>query len=579
MRPALIARRIQPICLQQSDVTKKMNRPLKPAAALSFATESLLRHSALAILTAVLLILSFPRFELDYLAWVALAPLLSVLAKGVSLRRAAWLGWLAGVLFTFFAENWIAHSMVYFGGMAAAVAYAVAFLFASVLALFPAAFAVLMALLIKRWGWLAIAFAPVIWVATEWLRPIFTGVTWNAIGISQVNHFLIARLAQYGGVYLLSAEVVSVSALLVLLLKFKERGVARAAATLTVLAGIAMAIPILNQPQGAQSFASVTIVGVQPNLPPDSDQSPDAFNRDLENNIRLTKDAIAKTPDKSADIVVWAESPLALFYENDSALRERLNNLATETGSHFVINTVTRDDWRYHNSIHVLNPDKPAAALPNLPTVKQMKRYDKIRLVPFGEYVPFKAMLGRVVEAFATSGVGGFTAGTETVVNTLRLATEREGILSSDNSTPTAAIERTTNFARVGAFICYEAAYPDLVRGFVKNGATLLVNVSNDAWFGNTAGARQHLAHARLRAIENDRDLVRVTNSGISALIKADGLVVDALPSFQTATQYWSAQLRRNQTFYSQRGDWFAVGCAVVALLVAAATLFLKRDK
>jgi apolipoprotein N-acyltransferase len=552
-------------------MNKTMTRPAQPSSALSFAPDSLLRHSAMATLTAVLLILSFPNFELDYLAWVALAPLLSVLAKGVSLRRAAALGWLTGVLFTFFAENWIAHSMVYFGGMATVIAYAVAFLFASVLALFPAAFAVVMALLVKRLGWMAVAFAPVVWAATEWVRPFVTGVTWNALGVSQVNHFLIARLAQYGGVYLLSAEVVTVSALLVLMLRFKERGVARSAATLTVLAGVALAVPILNQPQGAQSFASVTVVGVQPNLPPDSDQSLDASSRDLENNISLTKEAIAKTPDKAADMVVWAESPLALFYENDSALRERLDGLAAETGSHFIINTVTRDDWRYHNSIHVIGPDKASA-------VKPMKRYDKIRLVPFGEYVPFNSVLSRVVEAFATSGVGGFTAGTEPVVNTLRLATEREGIVSSDDSTPTAAIERTTNFARVGAFICYEAAYPDLVRGFVKNGATLLVNVSNDSWFGSTAGARQHLAHARLRAIENDRDLIRVTNSGISALIKSDGQVIDALPSFQTATQHWRAQLRRNQTAYSQRGDLFAIGCVAVTLLAIAATLFFNRS-
>ncbi len=537
---------------------------------LSFSTNNLVRHSAMAALSALLLLLSFPNFEFDYLAWVALAPLLSVLAQGVSLRRAAALGWLTGVLFTFFAENWIAHSMVYFGGVATFIAYAVAFFFASVLALFPALFAVVMAWLVKRLGWFAVAFAPVVWVATEWARPFITGVTWNALGVSQVNHFLIARLSQYGGVYLLSAELVSVSALLVLLLKFKAPGVARAAATLTIMAGITLAFPVLNQQPVTQSFASISVIGVQPNLPPDADQSPEASTRDLEANIRLTKEAIERAPDKTADIVIWAESPLALFYENDSTVRERLDQLAAETGSHFIVNTVTRDDWRYHNSVHVISPDKPSA-------VKPMKRYDKIRLVPFGEYVPFKSVLGRVVETFATSGVGGFTPGTESVVNTLRLATEREGIISGDDSVPTAAIERTTNFARVGAFICYEAAYPDLVRGFVKNGATLLVNVSNDAWFGKTSGPRQHLAHARLRAIENDRDLVRVTNSGISALIKANGQVVDPLPSFQTGTQIWRAQLRRSQTPYSQRGDWFALSCVVFTLLVITVSLFFRQ--
>ena len=536
----------------------------------SFAPNSLMRHSAMAVLTAILLLLSFPNFDLDYLAWVALAPLLSVLAQGVSLRRAAWLGWLAGLIFTFFAENWIAHSMVYFGGMATVVSYAVALFFASVLALFPATFALAMALLIKRFGrfgWASVALAPFVWVATEWLRPIVTGVTWNALGISQVNHFFIARLARYGGVYLLSAEVVAVSALLVLLLRFKESGVARAAAALTALAVITLILPTMNQQAERQNIAAVTVVGVQPNLPPDSDQSPETFERDLQNNITLTKEAIARTPNKYADIVVWAESPLALFYENDSALRERLDAMAVETGSFFILNTVTRDDWRYHNSVHVLKPDKMLAGKPNLSAANPMKRYDKIRLVPFGEYVPFKSILGKAVEAFATSGVGGFTPGTEPVVNTLRLTTEREGIIADRDSSAVGAIERTTNFARVGTFICYEAAYPNLVRGFVKNGATLLVNVSNDAWFGSTAGARQHLAHARLRAIENDRDLVRVTNSGISTLITATGRVVDPLPSFQAGTQHWQAQLRRNHTFYSTHGDKFAIGCLLITIL------------
>jgi apolipoprotein N-acyltransferase len=137
---------------------------------------------------------------------------------------------------------------------------------------------------------------------------------------------------------------------------------------------------------------------------------------------------------------------------------------------------------------------------------------------------------------------------------------------------PSPAIERTTNYVRVGSFICYEAAYPNLVRRFVKDGATLLVNVSNDAWFGNTAGARQHLMHAVMRAIENDRDLLRVTNAGVSALIAADGRVVDPLPMFTAGAQIWRAQTRRDQTFYTRRGDWFAVGCVILTMAALAAT-------
>ncbi|HZF39128.1 MAG TPA: apolipoprotein N-acyltransferase, partial [Blastocatellia bacterium] len=499
-----------------------------------------------------------PPFEFSFLAWVALAPLLKVIAGGVTARRALWLGWLAGFEFTFFAENWIAHSMTHFGQMLTAIAYAVAMLFAAVLAIFPAIFAAALAKLTRRFGWQALAFAPIVWVATEWLRPIVTGVTWNALGVSQARHFRIASLSRLGGVYLVSAEIMAVSALIVLALKFRERPVARAAAGLFLFAAVFFMLPTqLSRPE--PSGATVTIVGVQPNLPPDSSLT----ESDLDNVIRLTKDAINRTPDKRADIAVWAESPLALFYENDPAVRAKLDALARETGSYLIASTATREDQRYFNSVHTISPRSNSQF-----DAKPLRRYDKIRLVPFGEYVPWRPALGRFVPAI----VGDFTPGAEAVVNLLRLGSERAMIMTGEGSAPSAAIERTTNYVRVGSFVCYEAAYPNLVRRFAQNGATLLVNVSNDAWFGNTAGARQHLMHAMMRAIENDRDLVRVTNSGISALVTADGRVVDPLPMFTSGAQVWQARTRNVQTFYTQRGDYFAVGCAILAAAVLAAS-------
>jgi apolipoprotein N-acyltransferase len=516
----------------------------------------------MAVVSAFLLILAFPPFELSFLAWVALAPLLLIIAKGVTARRALWLGWLAGIEFTFFAENWIAHSMTHFGQMLTVLAYAVALLFAAVLAIFPAIFAAAMALLVRRFGWWAIAFAPVVWVATEWLRPLITGVTWNALGVSQAAHFKIARLAQYGGVYLVSAEIVAASALIVLLLKFRERVVVRAVAVLVLCAAVFFTLP---QPQ-SQTGAVVTVAGVQPNIPPDRAETA----RDLEKSISLTKEAINRAPDRSVDIVIWAESPLTLFYENDPTVRERLDALARETGAFLITSTATRDDWRYFNSVHTISP-KPDAQ------PAQLRRYDKMRLVPFGEYVPWRPVLGHFVPAI----VGDFTPGAEAVVNSLRLETERAAITMEDGNVPSAAIERTTNYVRAGSFICYEAAYPNLVRRFVQNGAALLINVSNDAWFGTTAGARQHLMHAVMRAIENDRDLLRVTNSGISALITAEGRIVDPLPMFTSGSQVWQAQARRGRTFYTQHGDWFAIGCAILSgvLLTVCLANSILRDR
>jgi apolipoprotein N-acyltransferase len=536
----------------------------------SLASDGLLWQSIVAVVSALLLLLSFPPFELSFLAWVALAPLLKTLAGGVTTRRALWLGWLVGFEFTFFAENWIAHSMTHFGQMLTVIAYAVAMLFAAILAIFPAIFAAAMAKLTRRFGWSALAFAPVVWVATEWLRPIVTGVTWNALGISQVQHFRIASLSRLGGVYLVSAEIVAVNALIVLALKFRERPVARAAALLFLFAAIFFLLPPqLRRPE--PEGATVTVVGVQPNLPPDLSQDPSVTTRELDNVIRLTKEAISRAPDKRADIVIWAESPLALFYENDPAIREKLDALARETGSYLIVSTATVEGERYFNSVHTISPRSDSQS-----DAKPLRRYDKIRLVPFGEFVPWRPVLGR----FVPSIVGDFTPGNEAVVNLLRLGAERAVIIAGEGSAPSAAIERTTNYVRVGSFICYEAAYPNLVRRFAQNGATLLVNISNDAWFGNTAGARQHLRHAMMRAIENDRDLLRVTNSGISALVTADGRVVDPLPTFSSGAQVWQARTRRDHTVYTQRGDFFAVGCAIltVAVLAAGFTNSLRRS-
>jgi len=527
----------------------------------------------MALATAFLLILSFPESDLNFLAWVALAPLLRVIAGGITTRRALWLGWLTGIVFTFFAENWIAHSMVYFGNMLTVVAYTVALFFAAVLAIFPAVFAAVMSGIVSRFGWRGIASAPIVWVATEWLRPLITGVTWNALGISQVQHFPIAKLAQYGGVYLISAEIVAISSLIVLLLKIRERAVMRAAAILLIGATMVFVLTGVQDQKRSMPGATITVVGVQPNLPPDlDDNTPETFARHLENNIRLTREGISRTPEKAADLIIWAESPLALFYENDPGLRQQLDSLAQETGSYFIVNTVAREDQRYFNSVHTISPHANAE---DGASTKSLKRYDKIRLVPFGEYVPWRSILG----SFVPTIVGDFTPGREAVVNSLKLVTTRAAIIPGGENSSAPAIERTTNYIRVGSFICYEAAYPGLIRRFVQNGATLLVNVSNDAWFGNTAGARQHLMHARMRAIENNRDLVRVTNTGISALITAEGQVVDPMPIFNAGTQVWQARAHRDQTFYVEHGDWFAIGCAVVSLLVLAISLIGRHRR
>jgi apolipoprotein N-acyltransferase len=521
----------------------------------------------LAVISGLLLVFSFPRFNLAFLAWVALAPLIYAVSREAAegrlkAVRAFGLGWISGLVFTFLAENWIAHSMTNYGGMLTAVAYAVAFLFAAVLAIFPALFSVALAQLVKRFGWGAISLAPVLWVSTEWLRPLVTGVTWNALGVSQWQNLRVAQLARVGGVYLVSWEVAAASAFVVLLVRGRSTATRRAATALALIGLLLLVVPFRTM---SASGATVMVAGVQPNIPLGEPGTSVDANEGLNQLIKLSHDAIAQVRPRKVDIVVWAEAPISLFYESDPGVRDRLDRFASETGSYLISNTITHNNGQYFNSIETIVPQ----GHPNDPPVV---RYDKVRLVPFGEYVPWRPVIGRFVPAI----VGSFTAGKDAVVNTLRIESERTSVAATgEGGTPQGGvvIEHTTTLVRVGAFICYEAAYPNLVRQFVLNRATLLVNVSNDAWFGNTAGARQHLAHAAMRAIENDRDLVRVTNSGISALITSDGEVVNPLPEFTAASRVWMARTRSGITPYTRFGDWFAIACTLLSVIAVAASL------
>ncbi len=503
------------------------------------------------ILTALLLWLSFPRYSYDFFAWIALAPLLLMISSGISLRKAFLLGWLTGLIFTFLAESWIAHSMTQYGGFLTIAAYGVALLFAAILAIFPGLFAMLTAWFSTRFGLWTLALTPALWVATEWLRPIITGVTWNALGVSQYEHLSIARLSRFGGVYLISWQIVCASALCVLFARVRVTGSARVIAAVAIM----LFAPFLLPDGDSEGVMPVTVAAVQPNISIASAGARDQFERNLENVFSLSRRAVAESQDRKPDLIVWAESPLALSLESDAAVRGRVEALARESGSYIIANTISRDGDRYFNSVNIIPPDyqtHQAAAL---------RRYDKIRLVPFGEYVPMRPILGRFVPAI----VGEFSAGRDAVVNALRLESKREGIALGDVAEY--QIQRETRFVRTGAFICYEAAYPNLVRQFVKNGATLLVNVSDDAWFGETSGPEQHLAHAVMRAIENDRDIVRATNTGITALVTSEGRVIDQLPRFVDGSKVWNAQTRNSKTYYTQYGDLFAMACALLSVI------------
>lgn len=556
-----------------------MQTPRIPSSVSLRTASALWWQTGAAVASGILLILSFQPFNYNLLAWLALVPLLSVVSGQVGGRRAGGLGWLTGWIFFFFATNWITHSMIQYGGMPRLAAYTVAALFAAVLALFPAMFALITSHLSRAFDYRILLLTPFIWVATEWARGIVTGVTWNALGITQVDHIAIAWYARIGGVSLLSWSVLMTSAILVIWRRAipQNRKFLIQAGTMILLAlGVALLLWRLSNraTTGNRELTSysapapvIRVAVMQPDVPLTIYNNPDEQPHHLADLLALTRRTLVSgSKDKLADLTVWAESPLVLNYENDQQARAQLDALVQESGSYLIFSAIARNGEQYYNSAQTIAP--PAGKEP----LTQLKRYDKMRLVPFGEYVPLRALLG----AFVPAMVGEFTPGNEAVVNTLRV-TPQEGLEFQLDDQGQLARVRTTTFVRTGTFVCYEAAYPQVVRRFVQNGATLLINISNDAWFGNTAGARQHLAHARMRAIENERDLVRVTNSGVSALISAEGKVLDELPMFSAQAKIWQAHINNHRTFYTHYGDWFAVVCTVISLLALTISFIRQR--
>ena len=522
-----------------------------------------------AIASGVLLVLSFPNFEWSWLAWVAFVPLFWTLTlPAQTLKKSFALGFVTGFVFFFFSCYWITNSMTNYGGINSAVGYLITGIFSALVALFPALFALFTMILVRRFGFHAIGLAPFIWVATEWLRATITGVTWNALGISQVNYFEASKLSMTGGVYLVSFAVIAGSAVLFLLSEFLSDALTRKIIAVYLMLGLVVywiGLPQFSPTKIPRIGGEIKIAGVQPNLPVDILTQADAITLrnegGLDINRKLTGSAIQTAENKSVDIIVWTESPLVLNYDEDEKTHQQINETAKEHKAHLIFSGVARNGEQIYNCVQTITPDGRA-----------LKRYDKMRLMPFGEYVPLRPILGYFVPAM----IGDFTPGNSAVVNSVKLKTQLAVIQNEEETAGEVALERTTNFVKAGTFICYEAAYPNIVRQFVNNGASVLINISDDAWFGNSAGMLQHLSHARMRAIENDRDIVRVTNSGISALITAEGKVVEPLPGFTAGSHVWTAQQRKWKTFYVMYGDWFAYLSLVISLATVIFSLLKK---
>lgn len=504
----------------------------------------------LTLLSAAFLILAFPRFSLWPLAWVAWVPGLVLLSRLKTARSAFGCSYLIGVLFFLVSVEWLRH-VSYFGWWFAAfvhAAYFGCFGWASYFSL-------------RKNNWFfQILGIPSMWVVLEWIRteiPVW-GFGWNLLAYSQADLTPVAQIASLIGAYGVSWMVMIGNLFVFFCFRFlktrrlSEMKPAFAAFTiLTVLIGTSLFYNRsfdrnLNPP------APFRVAVVQPNIPQSAKWQPMERSRILELHEQLTRLVSFDRP----DLIVWPEAAFPGYFNRDPD-RTQVIQLQTELGIPILLGGLywAENDsgaGRAYNSVYLLNQNSDST-----------DRYDKIRLVPFGEFVPWPGFFGwlgldRVAYSF---GVGDFKSG-ETIK-----------IFSARGVPPFSAL------------ICFEDTFPSLARQAVQEGAGFLVVTTNDAWFSKSAAPYQHLQASQFRAIEHRVPLVRAANTGVSAWIDRQGRVVDRVKNPNGNDIFISGGLTRpvrtggGKTLYSEFGFYFPHACLMfVVAAVVLQRVILKRQ-
>jgi len=477
----------------------------------------------MALLSAALLILCFPRFNLVWLAPVALTPLLLAALRERRPWRRFLLGWACGVVYWCGVCYWVEIVLAVHGDMGKTLAWAMFVLFCVAKALHMGVFALLAGILMRRW-WAVPAVAA--WWVTVEVTHGSLGFAWLALGNAGVDMGWPMRLAPYTGVYGLSFVFVTMAAALALAILRRPR---RELLWLAPLLLLPM-MPAVPAPLPGQEAALL----VQSNISETQEWTPEILIQTVREQAALTLRGALQAGVRAPSIVVWPEVPAPYYYEEDAGFREYVNNLARMTQANVLLGTVAHTPQGAPlNSAQLISP-----------TGSPISRYDKVNLVPFGEFVPwpFHYLADKV-----SSEVGDFEAGHRVVVS-------------------------PAGKHQIGAFICYESVFPGFVRKFAAGGAEVLFNLSNDGWFGQSAARRQHLNIARMRAAENRRWLLRATNDGITAVIDPAGRIRGSLAPNTRAAYYAGFSYISTQTVYTRFGDWFAALCLLITTLCAVAS-------
>jgi apolipoprotein N-acyltransferase len=492
----------------------------------------------LALLSGILFAGAFPNLAIGWLMFVALLPLFVALAQARGAREALLLGWLSQFTAWLLMVPWVVRVMSHYGGLPYATGVVIFIAMCLYLGLYGALFGIIAWRIRPGAGFGRWLLLPLAWAAVEYVRTyLMTGFPWNLAAASIIDYTPLVQLDRFAGPYLLGAMILLPSTLVAWLVVRRPKGTGRLVAVAAVVVvcfiwwttGLVAAKLIARHDDGPVARAAM----LQPNISQEMRWDNANFIAIYQRMIAMTKEAV----DAKAQVVIWPESTVPLSYATTDYYRETIEAVSREYGVDVILGSIAEDPAQ---------PNKLWNAAFLVSGGRTIGHYDKIRLVPFGEYVPLRKMLffaQKLVHA-----VGEFEFGTK--------ETPLQGRF------------------RYGPAICYEVVFPQVPRTQVVHGATVLVTITNDAWYDGTSAPRQHLNQARLRAVETDRYLLRAGTTGISAFVDPTGRLVSELEMGKQGIVYGEFQPRTTTTPYVRFGDWFAW----VAVLAVAAGMLRKSE-
>lgn len=486
----------------------------------------------LSILSGLLLTVSFPNADLDFLAWLAFVPFFMAIEKRGP-RETFLIGYAGGLAFYWSLFYWLNNVTV--AGFLVLTLY---------LALYFPAFGLLMNRVRSaglRAAWLV---APVLWTALEYVRTYaFTGLPWGLAGVTQHRSIRLIQIASVTGVYGISFVVMLVNAVIYECELRRGRRCLAPVAAAAIAIGSCLAYGAWWLGRGRGTGEGVKVAMVQGNVPQEEKFGEGFQGEILDRFCSLTLGLKREEP----DLIVWPETSVPGYYWYDPRIRAAVAALEEQIRTPLLLGSTHVSDLenkKYYNSAFFVDENGRTAG-----------RYDKIHLVLFGEIVPCKRIFPFLMRVVPFEE--DFTPGTEFTVFPL-------------------------NRARFSALICFEDIMPDLARNFVREGAEFIVNITNDAWFGRTSQPYQHAAHAVFRCVENCVSMVRATNTGLSCYMDPHGAVTGVLRDeagreiYVEGTAVSEVPIARVSTFYTRHGNLFAICCCVAGAMACVRALFLR---